>query len=214
MSHYPSYEPYLTQSTLHWPPEGRYVYGHVDHERECILVYQAYNNQIADAAVQDQRLGGGGFSENRMTWIKPNFLWMMYRCGWATKDANQTRVLGFYLKLDAFFQLLRLASFEPAAGPVKDPVRIQWDPDHGPEGVKHPFRKALQLGLRGDGLRIFREGTVEVVDMTPELEKLKAGVEVEGRQSVLVPVERVVPVDDEELRKRLRMAEFYQPDKQ
>jgi len=22
---------------------------------------------------------------NRMTWIKPNFLWMMYRSGWASK---------------------------------------------------------------------------------------------------------------------------------
>ncbi|MFM7854759.1 MAG: DUF4291 family protein [Flammeovirgaceae bacterium] len=26
-----------------------------------------------------------GLSLNRMTWMKPNFLWMMYRSGWATK---------------------------------------------------------------------------------------------------------------------------------
>ncbi|WP_141653813.1 DUF4291 family protein, partial [Erwinia billingiae] len=26
------------------------------------------------------------FSMTRMTWIKPSFLWMMYRSGWGMKD--------------------------------------------------------------------------------------------------------------------------------
>lgn len=25
-----------------------------------------------------------------MTWIKPSFLWMMYRCGWGTKEGQET----------------------------------------------------------------------------------------------------------------------------
>lgn len=29
----------------------------------------------------------------RMTWIKPSFLWMMYRAGWGFKDKGQRRVL-------------------------------------------------------------------------------------------------------------------------
>jgi len=29
-----------------------------------------------------------------MSWIKPNFLWMMYRCGWGTKEGQQV-TLGF-----------------------------------------------------------------------------------------------------------------------
>jgi Domain of unknown function (DUF4291) len=32
------------------------------------------------------------FKRDRMTWIKPSFLWMMYRCDWATKP-GQERVL-------------------------------------------------------------------------------------------------------------------------
>ncbi|WP_458785448.1 DUF4291 family protein [Vallitalea sediminicola] len=28
---------------------------------------------------------GSSFKLNRMTWVKPSFLWMMYRSGWAKK---------------------------------------------------------------------------------------------------------------------------------
>lgn len=39
-----------------------------------ITVYQAYKVGIADYSVKNQLLGGSGFSYNRMSWIKPNFL--------------------------------------------------------------------------------------------------------------------------------------------
>lgn len=61
------------------------------HDDETITVYQAYNPEIAEAAVRAGRFVPP-FSLNRMTWIKPSFLWMMYRCGWATKP-GQERVL-------------------------------------------------------------------------------------------------------------------------
>ena len=32
-----------------------------------------------------------------MTWIKPSFLWMMYRAGWGYKDDNQRRILAIDL---------------------------------------------------------------------------------------------------------------------
>ena len=45
---------------------------------DTITVYQAYCPEIANAAV-----AAGTFvapwSSDRMTWIKPSFLWMMYR---------------------------------------------------------------------------------------------------------------------------------------
>lgn len=44
---------------------------------------------------------GKRFKMERMTWIKPSFLWMMYRCGWGLKE-NQERVLGIDIKLEAF----------------------------------------------------------------------------------------------------------------
>ena len=39
--------------------------------------YQAFNAKIAAWAVEHQRFGGPHFKEDRMTWIKTNFLWMM-----------------------------------------------------------------------------------------------------------------------------------------
>ena len=36
-----------------------------------------------------------------MTWIKTNFLWMMFRCGWCSKPGQQ-RVLAIWLKRSAF----------------------------------------------------------------------------------------------------------------
>ena len=36
-----------------------------------------------------------------MSWIKPNFLWMMYRCGWAAKE-NQKSVLAISINKTDF----------------------------------------------------------------------------------------------------------------
>ncbi|MET7331437.1 DUF4291 family protein [Nonomuraea sp. NPDC005650] len=62
---------------------------------ESITVYQAYDAAIAGPAVAAQRFVAP-FKRERMTWIKPSFLWMMYRCGWATKP-GQERVLAVSL---------------------------------------------------------------------------------------------------------------------
>ncbi|AMD95606.1 hypothetical protein AXF11_08495 [Leptotrichia sp. oral taxon 847] len=56
--------------------EERNIYAVFDDK--TIRVYQAYNNEIADEALKLGRFGSK-FSLNRMTWIKPSFLWMMYR---------------------------------------------------------------------------------------------------------------------------------------
>ena len=54
-----------------------------------IIVYQAYAAPIAEPALAAGRFVPP-FSRDRMTWIKPSFLWMMYRCGWATKPGAGT----------------------------------------------------------------------------------------------------------------------------
>ena len=38
----------------------------------------------------------------RMTWIKPSFLWMMYRAGWGKKDENQKRILAIDISIEGF----------------------------------------------------------------------------------------------------------------
>src|ERR1700704_2267928 len=79
-------EPYSEQAKR-WPREGRHVLAHYDDH--SIIVYQAYCPSIGRFTIEHGYFGGG-FSLSRMSWIKPNFLWMMYRCGWGTKEGQKT----------------------------------------------------------------------------------------------------------------------------
>lgn len=98
------------------------------------------------------RFGGDKFSYSRMSWIKTNFLWMMYRCGWCTKK-NQERVLAVRITREGFMEILSRAltghdeKMQGMSG--KSPVRLQWDPDHSPTGAPEK-RRAIQLGLRNE----------------------------------------------------------------
>ena len=74
-----------SKQTRKWPQSGRHILAQFD--ADSIIVYQAYRAAIARHAVEHQRFGGD-FSYSRMSWIKPNFLWMMFRSGWATKEGQ------------------------------------------------------------------------------------------------------------------------------
>jgi hypothetical protein len=112
-----------------------------------------------------------------MSWIKPNFLWMMYRSGWGTKQGQEV-TLAVHLQREAFDAILAEAvhsSYVPEgyeteatwkARVARSQVRLQWDPDHGPGGAPVE-RRAIQLGLRGDFLRRYgREWVVAVEDVS------------------------------------------------
>jgi hypothetical protein len=55
---------------------------------DTITVYQAYAPEIAVPAVAAGRFVAP-FKRDRMTWVKPSFLRMMYRCGWASKPGQE-----------------------------------------------------------------------------------------------------------------------------
>ncbi len=162
--------PYVEQ-TREWPAAGRHILAQFD--ADSIVVYQAYGPSIAQHAVEHQRFGGA-FSFNRMSWIKPNFLWMMYRSGWATKQ-GQERILAVRLRRQFFDELLlhavpstfdetrfaNRATWQSALAASE--VRLQWDPDHDPGG-RRVARRALQLGLRGTALRRYGEQEATVID--------------------------------------------------
>jgi hypothetical protein len=153
-------EPYR-QQLQRWPASGRHILASYD--EHSIVVYQAYAPDIADHAVAHQRFGGR-FSVGRMSWIKPNFLWMMYRSGWAMKE-GQERVLAVRLPRQFFDELLARAVPSSVVGGDPD-VRLQWDPDHNPAGAPLE-RRALQLGLRGEPLRRYATSEIEeIVDVT------------------------------------------------
>lgn len=97
-------EPYTEQVNV-WPAEGRHIVAHYD--AETIVVYQAYRPCIGRFAAKHGSFGGD-FSFSRMSWIKPNFLWMMYRSGWGTKEGQEI-TLALRLRRGFFDSLLAQA---------------------------------------------------------------------------------------------------------
>jgi uncharacterized protein DUF4291 len=192
--------PYLEQERR-WPASGRVVLASFD--PSTIVVYQAFRPAIAEYAVRAQKLGGE-FSLERMSWIKPNFLWMMHRSGWARKR-DQEAVLAIRILRSAFDAIVAQAvpsSFDPArhADPAawraavdSSDVRLQWDPDHAPDGTRRP-RRAIQLGLRGDTLRRYAtEWVVEIHDITAAVHAQHRHVAVGELASLVMPIEEVYP---------------------
>ena len=86
------------------------------YDDQVIRVYQAYSPTIADTALQRQRFVAPPFKMDRMTWIKPSFLWMMYRAGWGHKEAVQSRILAIDLSHEGWRWALAhsCASHRPA----------------------------------------------------------------------------------------------------
>lgn len=87
-----------------------------------IVVYQAYKAAIADAAVSTQKLNASpDFRPGHMTWIKPSWGWMMYRSGYAAKDAGQERVLAITMPREHFVGLLERAVLTSHGGESAPP---------------------------------------------------------------------------------------------
>src|SRR5579859_4152585 len=78
-----------------------------DYDAATITVYQAYGDPIADAAVAANRFVPP-FSLNRMTWIKPSFLWLMERSDWGRKP-GQERILAVRITRDGWESALSQA---------------------------------------------------------------------------------------------------------
>lgn len=205
-------ERYLEQNSR-WPRTGRHILAH--HDTETVIVYQAYCPSIAVHAISHGAFGGD-FSYARMSWIKPNFLWMMYRCGWGTRK-DQEVVLGLRLRRSFFEDVLgrAVASTFRASGVssrdewtaavAKSDVRLQWDPDHAPDG--HPLpRRAIQIGLRGVALQAFgaRE-LLEVIDMTEFVAAQRDELRRNGTTGLLMPVEHTYVPGNAALAARLML---------
>lgn len=104
-------EAYLTQVSR-LPKIGRHILAQYDDH--SIVVYQAYRPEIGHFATTHNYFGGE-FKLDRMSWIKTNFLWMMYRSGWGTK-IDQEVVLAIWIQRTAFEEILNAVvhfSFEP-----------------------------------------------------------------------------------------------------
>jgi hypothetical protein len=175
------------------------------YDERVLRVYQAYRNDIADTALAHGRFVTPPFSMTRMTWIKPSFLWMMYRSGWGTKDKDQERILAIDISREGFAWALEhgcpshpeasMSQEEWTSLKERSPVRIQWDPERDLHLLPLPYR-SIQVGLSGKAVELYvSEWTQRITDVTAVARSihgfLTAGDLERARQ--LLPPERPYP---------------------
>lgn len=171
-----------------------------------VTVYQAYRPEIAEAALAAGRFVPP-FRRGRMTWVKPSFLWMMYRCDWATAP-GQERVLAVELTREGFewalaracpssWQRDRHADRAAWSRELKaSDVRVQWDPERSLRLAPLPYR-SLQLGLAGDAAdRYVDEWLVGLTDVTATAHAVRRSLDSgdDETATALLPPERPYPL--------------------
>lgn len=173
------------------------------YDENTIRVYQAYPEIIAREAVQKNTFGEH-FKMNRMTWIKPSFLWMMYRCGWAEKE-NQECVLAIDIKREAFDEIVKnavLSTYQKEMGismeewklQVKQSdIRCQWDTERDVYGNPLEYR-SIQLGLRGEAVyQYVNHWIVNMEEITDYVKELNHKRKAKEDITKLLPKEQVYP---------------------
>lgn len=180
---------------------------------KTIRVYQAYSDAIADSALAHGTFVSPPFKLERMTWIKPSFLWMMYRAGWGLKDEGQKRILAIDITREGFEWALAhscLSHRDPTMNEeewsrlkANSPVRIQWDPERDLLLQPLPHR-AIQIGLSGEAVKLYVEQWVqqitEVTELAAEIHSLVEQSNLEAAKRLL-PVERSYLVNELESKK-------------
>ncbi|WP_018351763.1 DUF4291 domain-containing protein [Longispora albida] len=173
---------------------------------DTITVYQAYSPAIAEPALAAGRFVAP-FKRERMTWIKPSFLWMMYRCGWAAKP-GQERVLAVEITRAGFEWALAnacLSHYDPDVHASRaawaqqlktSPVRVQWDPERDLHLRPLPCR-SLQVGLGGEAAGRYADewivGLTDVTGLATEIHDLVRAGDTD-RATALLPAERVYEI--------------------
>lgn len=151
-------------------------------DKETIRVYQAFSNTIAADAIKTGKFVSPQFKLDRMTWIKPSFLWMMYRCGWGRKDELQSHILAIDIKRSGFEWALKHSclSHRPESMSAEKwvnvkkshPVRIQWDPERDIELNKLDYR-SIQIGLSGIAVeKYIQDWIVNITDITTKVHSI------------------------------------------
>ncbi|WP_282162850.1 DUF4291 domain-containing protein [Ulvibacterium marinum] len=180
-----------------------------EYDEQDITVYQAYGPTIAIPAIENNNFVSPPFKMTRMTWVKPSFLWMMYRSGWASKE-GQEHILKIRIKREGFEWALKhscISHFDKGiynsveewqSIKERSPVRIQWDPerDLSLTSLKH---RAIQIGLSGIAVEKYvNEWIVSIEDITDfskKVHRLFTNGDLEKAKSML-PIEETYFLND------------------
>lgn len=179
-----------------------------DYNRETITVYQAYGKNIAVPAIKNNRFEKP-FSFNRMTWIKPSYLWLMERSNWG-KKSNQDCILGIKIKRDCWEKALSLGVLTNPDNKIyksgqewsrlfqNAKVHIQWDPERNIYGGKTQVR-SIQVGISRHLIEEYNADWItEITDLTPLTKKI-SNLKKQGKYKEvkrLLPKEKVYLVPE------------------
>lgn len=186
------------------------------YDRDSITVYQAYSDSITRPSLKAGRFVEP-FSWNRMTWIKPSFLWLMARSNWGQKS-GQENILGIRIKRTGWEDALSQGVLTSYTNRVHDhrenwqdefekaKVHVQWDPERTLHGKKLEHR-SIQVGISRDLIREFtNDWILQIEDLTPLTRKIRklylAGETRRAKEHL--PPEKVYPVS-KLIQKRLGM---------
>lgn len=179
-----------------------------NYDRDTIVMYQAYSSQIADPALEQQKFVTP-FSFNRMTWIKPSFLWLMHRSNWG-KKSGQNRILAVHITRTGWEKALSLGVLTSPEKSVYASgadwenefkaahVHIQWDTERNQRGAALPCY-SIQVGLSRHVIREFvDEWIVKIEDLTPLVSKINQ-MRKSGSQSLkrYLPSEKQYPISSD-----------------
>ncbi|CAG8650999.1 3369_t:CDS:2 [Acaulospora colombiana] len=158
-----------------WPSSGKHIMAQYDDD--SIVVYQAFNDSIADYAILAIEMSLEGFASILSGCVPSSFRASSYKEERDWKAALQTSSL-----------------------------RLQWDPDHDLQGRKLA-RKAIQLGISGETLvkRYSNEWILSIEDITEFVKEQYSFVKDGKLEMVWTPKERTFEVKDEHIRRNLGM---------
>ncbi len=153
-----------------------------DFNSSSIVVYQAYKKEIAEPALKGQKFIAP-FSMNRMTWIKPSFLWLMERSNWGHKS-GQENILAVRITRSGWEEALSSAVLtSPESNVYRDHsdwrqqfknalVHVQWDPERSMRGASLNYG-SIQVGLSRHVIQKFvDEWIIEINDYTGIAKKM------------------------------------------
>ncbi|WP_275368523.1 DUF4291 domain-containing protein [Xenorhabdus bovienii] len=173
--------------------------------QQSVRVYQAYSSTIADSAIKHNTFVSPPFSMTRMTWIKPSFLWMMYRAGWGTKDSGQERILAIDITHEGFREILQqgvISHYDPDLFHSQEEwkkevqqsdVVIQWDPERDIH-LNKLEQRTIQIGLRNQAVeRYVNKWIINIEDITNRAHQIHELVKMNklGMANNLLPEETI-----------------------
>ncbi|VAW78881.1 hypothetical protein MNBD_GAMMA12-623 [hydrothermal vent metagenome] len=178
------------------------------YDQKSIVLYQAYSDAIAKPALAENKFVTP-FSFNRMTWIKPSFLWLMHRSHWGTKK-GQENILAVRIKRESWGKALSLGVLtHPEMSIYQNPevwrsqfdnakIHVQWDTERSLRGAGLTYY-SIQVGVGRELIEEYvNEWILDIVDISNNVKKirslLKSGKDKNVRK--LLPIEKVYPVPE------------------